>query len=127
MCNRHHTINQHLCRWLLMSMDRQSGDELNLTQVLIANMLGVRREGVAEAAGNLHKLGVIEYKRGHIRVLNRPELQRLSCECYAVVEDEYHRLLPELFANGGPRCAAARRHVRARVAEASRAGARLLT
>jgi CRP-like cAMP-binding protein len=96
VCNRHHTINQQLCRWLLMSMDRLSGDELNMTQELIANMLGVRREGVTEAAGKLHKLGIIEYKRGHIRVLDRPELERLSCECYAVVEDEYRRLLPEL-------------------------------
>lgn len=96
VCNRHHTINQQLCRWLLMSIDRLSGDELNMTQELIANMLGVRREGVTEAARKLHKLGVIEYKRGHIRVLDRPKLERVSCECYAVVEKECHRLLPEL-------------------------------
>lgn len=82
VCNRHHSIDQQLCRWLLLSLDRLSGDELNMTQELIANMLGVRREGVTEAAGKLHKRGVIEYKRGRIRVLDRPELESLSCECY---------------------------------------------
>lgn len=94
VCNRHHNIDQQLCRWLLLSLDRLSGDELNMTQELIANMLGVRREGVTEAAGKLHKLGVIEYKRGRIRVLDRPELESLSCECYEVVKTESDRLLP---------------------------------
>ncbi|MDZ7669843.1 MAG: Crp/Fnr family transcriptional regulator [Gammaproteobacteria bacterium] len=96
VCNRHHSIDQQLCRWLLLSLDRLSGDELNMTQELIANMLGVRREGVTEAAGKLHKLGVIEYRRGRIRVLNRPEIERRSCECYAVVKKECDRLLPVL-------------------------------
>lgn len=103
VCNRHHTIHQQLCRWLLMSLDRLSGDELKMTQELIANMLGVRREGVTEAARKLHLLGVIEYRRGLIRVLDRPELERLSCKCYAVVEKECHRLMSELLANGGHR------------------------
>jgi CRP-like cAMP-binding protein len=93
VCNRHHTIDQQLCRWLLLSMDRLAGDELHMTQELIANMLGVRREGVTEAAGKLHRQGVIMYKRGHIRVLDRPQLERLSCECYAVVKRECDRLL----------------------------------
>jgi CRP-like cAMP-binding protein len=93
VCNRHHNIDQQLARWLLMSIDRLSGDELNMTQELIANMLGVRREGVTEAAGKLHKLGIIQYKRGHIRVLDRPELERRVCECYAVVKEECDRLL----------------------------------
>ena len=96
VCNRHHSIDQQLCRWLLLSLDRLSGDELTMTQELIANMLGVRREGVTEAAGKLHKLGVIEYKRGHIRVLDRPKLESLSCECYAVVRRECDRLLPAI-------------------------------
>ncbi len=95
VCNRHHSIDQQLCRWLLMSLDRLAGDELNMTQELIANMLGVRREGVTEAAGKLHKLGYIRYKRGHIRVLDRSEIERRSCECYAVVKDECDRLLPD--------------------------------
>jgi CRP-like cAMP-binding protein len=94
VCNRHHSIDQQLCRWLLLSLDRLSGDELNMTQELIANMLGVRREGVTEAAGKLHKRGVIEYQRGRIRVLDRPELESLSCECYEVVKTESDRLLP---------------------------------
>jgi CRP-like cAMP-binding protein len=94
VCNRHHSIDQQLCRWLLLSLDRLSGDELNMTQELIANMLGVRREGVTEAAGKLHRLGVIEYKRGRIRVLDRPALERLCCECYEVVKTECDRLLP---------------------------------
>lgn len=96
VCNRHHSIDQQLCRWLLLSLDRLSGDELNMTQELIANMLGVRREGVTEAAGKLHRLGIIEYKRGHIRVLDRPELESLCCECYEVVKDECDRLLPSI-------------------------------
>lgn len=93
VCNRHHSIDQQLCRWLLLSLDRLPGDELTMTQELIANMLGVRREGVTEAAGKLDRLGVIQYKRGHIRVLDRQELERLSCECYGVVRKECDRLL----------------------------------
>lgn len=94
VCNRHHSIDQQLCRWLLLSLDRLPSDELIMTQELIANMLGVRREGVTEAAGKLDRLGVIQYKRGHIRVLDRGKLERLSCECYAVVKEECDRLLP---------------------------------
>lgn len=93
VCNRHHSIDQQLCRWLLLSLDRLNSNHLLMTQELIANMLGVRREGVAEAAGKLQKLGVIEYRRGHIRVLDRPRLEQLSCECYAVVKKESDRLL----------------------------------
>lgn len=93
VCNRHHSIDQQLCRWLLLSLDRLPGDQLTMTQELIANMLGVRREGVTEAAGKLQKLGVIEYSRGHIRVLDRCKLEQLSCECYAVVKKETDRLL----------------------------------
>lgn len=93
VCNRHHTIDQQLCRWLLLSLDRLKADELTMTQELIANMLGVRREGVTEAAGKLQKKGVIEYRRGKIKVLDRPELERLSCECYSVVKKESDRLL----------------------------------
>lgn len=92
VCNRHHTIDQQLCRWLLLSLDRLSGNQLTMTQELIANMLGVRREGVTEAASKLQKLGVIEYHRGHITVINRPKLEALSCECYAVVKRESDRL-----------------------------------
>ena len=94
VCNRHHSIDQQLCRWLLLSLDRLSGDHLNMTQELIANMLGVRREGVTDAAGRLQKLGIIAYSRGHIRVLDRPRLEQLCCECYAVVKKETDRLLP---------------------------------
>ncbi|MNZ82417.1 hypothetical protein D3C78_1011140 [compost metagenome] len=93
-CNRHHTIDQQLCRWLLLSLDRLPDNRLSMTQELIANMLGVRREGVTEAAGKLQKRGVIEYSRGHITVLDRPVLEQLSCECYAVVKQETDRLLP---------------------------------
>jgi len=96
VCNRHHSIDQQLCRWLLLSLDRLSDNKLNMTQELIANMLGVRREGVTEAAGKLQKLGVIEYNRGHITVLDRPHLEELSCECYAVVRRETDRLLPHI-------------------------------
>ena len=95
VCNRHHSIDQQLCRWLLLSLDRLSGGHLVMTQELIANMLGVRREGVTEAAGRLQQQGVIEYHRGHIRVLNRPQLEVLSCECYQVVKRETDRLLPQ--------------------------------
>jgi CRP-like cAMP-binding protein len=92
VCNRHHSVDQQLCRWLLLSLDRLSGNELVMTQELIANMLGVRREGVTAAAGKLQKLGVINYRRGHITVLDRPKLEKLSCECYAVVRRECDRL-----------------------------------
>ncbi|MDK9558957.1 Crp/Fnr family transcriptional regulator [Marinobacter sp. M216] len=92
VCNRHHSIDQQLCRWLLLSLDRLGNNQLNMTQELIANMLGVRREGVTEAAGKLQKLGVIEYKRGRITVIDRPKLESLSCECYAVVRRENERL-----------------------------------
>mgnify|MGYP000563134684 CR=1 FL=1 len=94
VCNRHHSIDQQLCRWLLLSLDRLPDNHLTMTQELIANMLGVRREGVTEAAGKLQKLGVIDYHRGHITVLDRQKLETLSCECYAVVKAETDRLLP---------------------------------
>jgi len=93
VCNRHHSLEQQLCRWLLLSLDRLSGNQLNMTQELIANMLGVRREGVTEAAGKLQKMGAMRYARGKIVVLDRPLLERLSCECYAVVKKETDRLL----------------------------------
>ncbi|NPW33210.1 Crp/Fnr family transcriptional regulator [Pseudomonas aeruginosa] len=96
VCNRHHSIDQQLCRWLLLSLDRLPSNQLSMTQELIANMLGVRREGVTEAAGKLQKLGVIKYSRGHITVLDRPQLEVLCCECYAVVKRETDRLLPYL-------------------------------
>jgi len=94
VCNRHHSVDQQLCRWLLLSLDRLPSNELTMTQELIADMLGVRREGVTEAAGKLQRLGVIRYSRGHITVLDRPRLEQLSCECYAVVKRETDRLLP---------------------------------
>jgi CRP-like cAMP-binding protein len=94
VCNRHHSVDQQLCRWLLLSLDRLASNKLTMTQELIANMLGVRREGVTEAAGKLQKLGVIEYRRGMITVLDRPRLESMSCECYAVVKKETDRLLP---------------------------------
>ena len=99
VCNRHHSVDQQLCRWLLLSLDRLSGSHLVMTQELIANMLGVRREGVTEAAGKLQKLGVIEYSRGQITVLDRPKMEQLCCECYAVVKKESDRLLPSPLAN----------------------------
>jgi CRP-like cAMP-binding protein len=95
VCNRHHSINQQLCRWLLMSVDRLPSNELTMTQELIANMLGVRREGVTEAAGALQDAGLILYKRGHITVLDRPGLEAAACECYQVVKTEFDRLLPD--------------------------------
>jgi CRP-like cAMP-binding protein len=98
VCNRHHSLDQQLCRWLLLSLDRLKSDELVMTQELIANMLGVRREGVTEAAGHLQDAGLISYRRGHITVLDRPGLERRSCECYAVVKKEYDRLLPATLA-----------------------------
>jgi CRP-like cAMP-binding protein len=94
VCNRHHSVDQQLCRWLLLSLDRLPSNQLVMTQELIANMLGVRREGVTEAAGKLEKLGVIRYARGRITVLDRPKLEQLCCECYAVVKKETDRLLP---------------------------------
>ena len=96
VCNRHHTIEQQLCRWLLLSLDRLENDELTMTQDLIANMLGVRREGVTESAGRLQRDGLIEYSRGHIKVIDRAALEERSCECYRVVKDEFDRLLPSL-------------------------------
>ena len=94
VCNRHHSLDQQLCRWLLLSMDRLRSNELVVTQELIANLLGVRREGVTEAAGRLHAAGLIAYRRGHITVIDRAQLEHRSCECYAVVKREYDRLLP---------------------------------
>ena len=94
VCNRHHTLDQQLCRWLLLSLDRLAGNELAMTQELIANMLGVRREGVTEGALKLQHAGLIRYARGHITVLDRAGLEKRSCECYGVVKKEYDRLLP---------------------------------
>src|SRR6267143_78226 len=96
VCNRHHSVDQQLCRWLLLSLDRLPTNELSMTQELIANMLGVRREGVTDAASKLQKLGVIHYRRGQITVLDRPKLEQLCCECYAVVKRETDRLLPHV-------------------------------
>jgi len=96
VCNRHHSVEQQLCRWLLLSLDRLASNELVMTQELISNMLGVRREGVTEAAGKLQRAGLIEYNRGKITVTNRPGLEKRSCECYQVVKDEFDRLLPSL-------------------------------
>ncbi|MDP3699772.1 MAG: Crp/Fnr family transcriptional regulator [Hylemonella sp.] len=96
VCNRHHSVQQQLSRWLLMSLDRLPGKHLYMTQELISNMLGVRREGVTENAAKLQKAGLIRYARGHIEVLDRPGLEQVACECYGVVKQEYDRLLPEL-------------------------------
>jgi CRP-like cAMP-binding protein len=93
VCNRHHAVDQQLCRWLLLMLDRLASSEVTMTQELIANMLGVRREGVTEAAGKLQAEGLIEYRRGHIRVLDRRQLEARVCECYSVVRREYERLL----------------------------------
>ena len=98
VCNRHHSLDQQLCRWLLLSLDRLSGNELVMTQELIANMLGVRREGVTEAALKLQKMGLIRYARGHITVIDRDALEERVCECYRVVKTEYDRLLPNRLA-----------------------------
>ncbi len=98
VCNRHHSVDQQLCRWLLLSLDRLPTSELCMTQELIANMLGVRREGVTEAAGKLQKAGLIQYSRGHITVLDRPALEQQACECYQVVKKESDRLLPDAVA-----------------------------
>jgi len=105
VCNRHHSVDQQLCRWLLLSLDRLSSSQLNMTQELIANMLGVRREGVTQAAGRLQKEGVIHYSRGQITVVDRPKLEALSCECYAVVKKETDRLLPHRMLAGRARVA----------------------
>ena len=98
VCNRHHSVDQQLCRWLLLSLDRLPSNELTMTQELIANMLGVRREGVTEAAGKLQGAGLIHYSRGRIRVLDRPGLEARACECYDVVKRESDRLLPNMTA-----------------------------
>jgi CRP-like cAMP-binding protein len=98
VCNRHHSVDQQLCRWLLLSLDRLQGDELVMTQELIANMLGVRREGVTEGALKLQKANLIRYSRGHITILDREGLEQRTCECYAVVKREYERLLPAVLA-----------------------------
>jgi len=95
VCYRHHSLEQQLCRWLLLSFDRLESDQLYMTQELIANMLGVRREGVTDAAGKLQAKGVIRYSRGHITVLDRPKLQQTACECYDAVKREFERLLPQ--------------------------------
>jgi CRP-like cAMP-binding protein len=103
VCNRHHSVDQQLCRWLLLSLDRLEGNELEMTQELIANMLGVRREGVNTAAGRLQALDVISYRRGRIKVLDRKRLERLCCECYEVVKKEIDRLLPPVhFKDSSP-------------------------
>lgn len=99
VCNRHHSIDQQLCRWLLLSLDRLPSNELSMTQELIANMLGVRREGVTEAAGKLQSAGLINYNRGRITVLDRPGLEARVCECYEVVKNEFARLLPDEIAH----------------------------
>jgi CRP-like cAMP-binding protein len=98
VCNRHHSVDQQLCRWLLLSLDRLPSNELTMTQELIANMLGVRREGVTEAAGKLQRAGLIHYSRGKITVVDRPGLEARVCECYQVVKDEFDRLLPDAVA-----------------------------
>jgi len=98
VCNRHHLIDQQLCRWLLLSMDRQPSNELKMTQELIANMLGARRSGVTEAALKLQDAWLIRYSHGHIEVLDRPGLEQRVCECYRVVKREFDRLLPDLKA-----------------------------
>ena len=102
VCNRHHSVEQQLCRWLLLSLDRLSTLELRMTQELIANMLGVRREGVTEAAGNLQRAKVIRYSRGRITVLDRARLEQEACECYAVVKKEFDRLLSDIPAGDSP-------------------------
>jgi CRP-like cAMP-binding protein len=98
VCNRHHSVDQQLCRWLLLSLDRLPSNELTMTQELIANMLGVRREGVTEAAGKLQQAGLIHYRRGKITVVDRPGLEARVCECYSVVKKEFDRLLPDAIA-----------------------------
>jgi len=114
VCNRHHSVDQQLCRWLLMSLDRLDSDELVMTQELIANMLGVRREGVTEAAGKLQRAGVIQYSRGRIRVLDRARLEMMACECYEVVRREFARLLPWQTEQSAPPAAAPARSTKKR-------------
>ena len=94
VCNRHHSVEQQLCRWLLLTLDRLPTNELVMTQELVANMLGVRREGITEAAGKLQSAGLIHYSRGRITVIDRPRLEARACECYHVVKAEFNRLLP---------------------------------
>jgi Crp-like helix-turn-helix protein len=102
-CNRHHSVDQQLCRWLLSTVDRASSHELVMTQDLVASMLGVRREGITEAAGNLQQAGLIRYRRGHIAVIDRAGLERRVCECYAVVKTELDRLLCDVrYRQGAP-------------------------
>jgi len=96
VCNRHHSVEQQLCRWLLLMLDRLPSNELTITQELIAGMLGVRREGITEAAGHLQRAGLISYRRGHITVLDRLGLEKRTCECYRVVRNEFHRLLSDV-------------------------------
>ena len=96
VCNRHHSVEQQLCRWLLTTLDRLPSNELTMTQELIASMLGVRREGITETAGNLQRAGLISYRRGHITVINRMGLEKRACECYSVVKKEFHRLLSDV-------------------------------
>ena len=96
VCNRHHSVEQQVCRWLLVTLDRLTSNELTITQELIAGMLGVRREGITETAGNLQRAGLISYRRGHITVLNRSGLEKHACECYKVVKKEFHRLLSDV-------------------------------
>lgn len=100
VCNRHHSVEQQFCRWLLLTLDRMPSHELVMTQELLANMLGVRREGITEVAGNLQRDGIIRYRRGHISVLNRAGLEACVCECYAVVKTELHRLLSDMRHRG---------------------------
>ena len=95
VCNRHHPVEQQLCRWLLLSLDRLPSDSINMTQELIANMRGEPREGVTEAAGGLQRAGIVSYSRGHIKVLDRPGLERAACECYGVVKMEFDRLMAQ--------------------------------
>jgi CRP-like cAMP-binding protein len=102
VCNRHHSVDQQLCRWLLLRLDRLPSNELTMTQELIAHNLGVRREGVTEAAKKLQKAGLIDYRRGHITVLDRPGLETRVCECYQVVKTEFDRLLPSLHHASAP-------------------------
>jgi len=113
VCNRYHSVEQQLCRWILLCLDRLPSNELAMTQELIANMLGVRREGVTEAAGKLQKAGLIHYSRGHIAVLDRPQLEAQVCECYAVVKREYDRLLPRRTPLATLACTQSRSMIRA--------------
>jgi CRP-like cAMP-binding protein len=106
-CNRHHSVEQQLCRWLLLTLDRLPSNELVMTQELVASMLGVRREGITEAAGNLQRAGLIRYRRGHISVLERPGLEAAACECYAVVKKEIGRLLSDVRYRQAPAAIAA--------------------